>query len=71
MTPLDINAAGEEELTALPGIGPVLARRIVEYRAEHGPFASVEDLTDVSGIGASKLAALEGLVTAETPGAAG
>ena len=59
VTPLDINAAGEEELTALPGIGPVLARRIVEYRAEHGPFASVEDLTDVSGIGASKLAALE------------
>ena len=71
VTPLDINAAGEEELTALPGIGPVLARRIVEYRAEHGPFASVEDLTDVSGFGASMLAALVGVVTAETPGAAG
>lgn len=65
VTPLDINAAGEEELTSLPGIGPALARRIVEYRAEHGPFASVEDLVEVSGIGTSKLAALEGWITAE------
>ena len=46
-------------------IGEELARRIVEYREEHGPFAAVEDLTNVSGIGQGKLAALEGLVTVE------
>lgn len=63
--PLDLNAAGEEELTALPGIGEELARRIVDYREENGPFAAVEDLTKVSGIGQGKLAALEGLVTVE------
>ena len=47
------------------GIGEELARRIVEYREEHGPFEAVEDLTEVSGIGQGKLAALEGLVTVE------
>ena len=64
-SPLDLNAAAEEELTALPGIGEALARRIVEYREANGPFESVEALTEVSGIGPGKLAALEGLVTVE------
>lgn len=64
-SPLDLNAAAEEELTALPGIGEALARRIVEYREANGPFESVEELTEVSGIGPAKLAALEGLVTVE------
>ncbi len=64
-SPLDLNAASEEELTALPGIGEELARRIVEYREAGGPFESVEELTEVSGIGPGKLAALEGLVTVE------
>ena len=64
-SPLDLNAAAEEELTALPGIGEALARRIVEYREANGPFESVEELTEVSGIGPGKLAALEGLVTVE------
>jgi competence protein ComEA len=48
---IDINRASAQELEALPGIGPVLAQRIVTYRQEHGPFASVEDLKLVSGIG--------------------
>ena len=61
--PLDLNEATEEELTALPGIGETLARRIVAYRKEHGPFLTVEALTEVSGIGPAKLADLEGLVT--------
>ncbi|WP_295761370.1 helix-hairpin-helix domain-containing protein [uncultured Oscillibacter sp.] len=64
-SPLDLNAASEEELTALPGIGEALARRIVEHREAHGPFETVEGLTDVSGIGPAKLAALEGLITVE------
>ena len=49
--PIDINRAGAEELTALPGIGPALAQRIVAYREEHGPFPSIEALQQVSGIG--------------------
>lgn len=48
---VDLNTATDQALVALPGIGPVLARRVVEHRETHGPFASVEDLTAVSGIG--------------------
>lgn len=64
-SPVNLNAADAAALTALPGIGEELAARIVEYREEHGPFETVEDLTEVSGIGQGKLAALEGLVTVE------
>ena len=48
---LDLNTATVADLDALPGIGPVLAQRIVDHRTAHGPFASVEQLDDVSGIG--------------------
>jgi competence protein ComEA len=48
---LDLNAATAAELDALPGIGPVLAQRIVDHRTAHGPFTSVDQLDDVSGIG--------------------
>lgn len=48
---LDLNAATLEQLDALPGIGPVLARRILDWRQEHGRFASVDQLREVSGIG--------------------
>lgn len=64
-SPLDINTAPAEALTGLPGIGEELAARIAAYREEHGPFETVEDLTNVPGIGQGKLAALEGLVTVE------
>lgn len=60
--PVDINTAGPEELTALPGIGEKLADRIVEYREKHGPFSTVDELTNVSGIGEGKLEALRGHV---------
>ena len=62
--PVDINAAGVEELATLPGIGEKLARRIVDYRAEHGPFSTVDELVNVSGIGEGKLEALRGHVRA-------
>jgi competence protein ComEA len=49
--PIDLNRAAAEEFHTLPGIGPVLARRIVDYRSAHGPFTSVEELRAVRGIG--------------------
>ena len=60
---LDLNTAGVAELDALPGIGPVLAQRIVEYRSRQGPFRSVEELDDVPGIGPAIAAELAELVT--------
>jgi competence protein ComEA len=56
---VDINTATQEDLEALPGIGPVLAGRIVAYRQNHGPFKQVADLEQVSGIGSKKLAQLK------------
>jgi competence protein ComEA len=53
-----INAASASELEHLPGVGPVLAGRILAFRQDHGPFEEVEDLLDVPGIGESKLAAM-------------
>lgn len=50
---VDLNSAGIDELEELPGIGEVLAQRIVDYRNEHGPFRSLDDLSNVSGIGKS------------------
>lgn len=48
---LDLNSATAEQLDALPGIGPVLAARIVEHRGRHGPFRHVDELLSVPGIG--------------------
>lgn len=63
--PVNLNTATTDELTSLPGIGAVLAQRILDYRQEHGNFTSVEGLLGVSGIGEKKLEALLGLVTVE------
>lgn len=57
-----INAADAGEIAALPGIGPVIAAKIVEYRARNGAFASPESLLDVSGIGPAKLKAIRALL---------
>jgi len=56
--PININTATAEQLEALDGIGPVLARRIVIYREQNGLFTSVDDLDEVSGIGPKRLAAV-------------
>ena len=49
--PIDLNQASEDDLTFLPGIGEVLARRIIAHRDEYGPFTHVEDILNVEGIG--------------------
>lgn len=49
--PVNVNTATAGELESLPGIGPVLAARIVEHRTRHGPFQTLEDLLRVEGIG--------------------
>ena len=63
LSPLDLNRATNGELAQLPGIGEELARRIVEYREANGPFESIEELMEVSGIGEGKFAGLEGRIT--------
>ncbi|MBE3578150.1 MAG: helix-hairpin-helix domain-containing protein [Limnochordales bacterium] len=62
-TPISLNGADAAELEALPGIGPALARRIVEYREQHGPFQSVDELQEVPGIGEARLRELRSWVT--------
>jgi competence protein ComEA len=62
-TPVDLNTATADQLDTLPGVGPVLAQRIVEWRAAHGRFDSVDQLQDVAGIGAAKFAQLRDRVT--------
>lgn len=61
--PVDINTAGLAQLETLPGIGPALAQRIVDYRTQHGSFHSVDDLQNVSGIGPSKYAEIKDFIT--------
>ncbi|WP_205752860.1 ComEA family DNA-binding protein [Cryptosporangium phraense] len=60
--PLDLNAATVDQFDSLPGVGPVLAERIVAYRTEHGGFRSVDQLREVDGIGDSRFEKLRELV---------
>ena len=59
---LDLNTATAQDLDALPGVGPVLADRIVAWRTEHGRFGSVDQLREVSGIGEAKYQTLKAKV---------
>jgi competence protein ComEA len=61
--PLDLNTATAEQLDTLPGVGPATAAAIVSHRERNGPFATVDGLLDVRGIGPAKLEALRDLVT--------
>jgi len=57
-TPVDLNSASAEQLQELPGVGPVLAQRIVEFRQQRGGFRAVDELRDVTGIGERRFADL-------------
>jgi competence protein ComEA len=59
---VDINIATLSDLDALPGVGPSTAQAIIDYRVANGPYASIEDLLNVRGIGPSKLAAMRARV---------
>ena len=60
---IDLNAADAAALTSLPGIGPTLAARIVEYRRINGPFASLDELADVAGMTQSRIDAISQYLT--------
>lgn len=61
--PISLSSATIDQLDELPGVGPITAQKIVDYRAEHGPFASVDDLDSVPGIGPTRIEQLRDLVT--------
>jgi len=62
---VNINTASAEELDTLPGIGPTTAQNIIAYRDENGPFGSIEDIVNVSGIGAATYDGIKDLITVE------
>lgn len=60
---VNINTASLEELDALPGIGPTTAQKILDYREENGPFSTIEDIMNVSGIGPATFEDIQNLIT--------
>ncbi len=63
---LDLNTATQQQLESLPGIGPTLATRIIEYREEK-PFTSIEEVQEVKGIGEVKFNQIKDLITVQPP----
>jgi competence protein ComEA len=61
--PIDLNAADAQALASIPGIGPTLAARIVEFRRINGPFASLDELADVAGMTQRRIDAMSAYVT--------
>jgi competence protein ComEA len=61
--PVNLNTATLEQLDTLDGVGPGIAQRILDYREQHGAFSRIEQLGEVPGIGAKRLATLTPLVT--------
>ncbi len=65
--PLDLNRATQPQLDALPGIGPVIAARIIQYRRQHGGFRNLNELRGVPGIGPKRYASLKDLLVVGPP----
>jgi competence protein ComEA len=65
--PVDINSASASDLEKVPGIGPSLSKRIIEFREKNGPYSSVEDLLKIQGIGEKSLARFRDYLTAVKP----
>jgi competence protein ComEA len=65
--PIDLNKATTDQLATLPGIGPAVAARIVEYRQKNGDFKKIEELMNVRGIGEKSFLKLKALVTVGPP----
>ena len=63
---VDINVAGAEQLATLPGIGPAIAKRIIDYRQANGPFKRPSELMNVKGIGEKTYLRLKDRITTET-----
>jgi competence protein ComEA len=61
--PVNLNSATAEQLDTLDGVGPATAQKILEFRQQHGGFSSVDDLSQIAGIGPKKLEALRAQVT--------
>ncbi len=66
--PLDINTINQNDLKKIPGIGPELAFRIIQYRSEHGSFDSLDSLEKVKGIGRKKIEVMKTYVTVDNTG---
>ena len=67
---LDLNQATVDELDALPGVGPAIARRIVAFREKNGAFKRIEDLMNVRGIGEKTFLRLRDRITVQSPSSA-
>jgi competence protein ComEA len=65
--PVNLNTATAEQLTTIPGVGPKMAERIIDYRQKNGGFKKVEDLMNVSGVGEKSFLKMKPLITVGTP----
>jgi competence protein ComEA len=62
---ININTASSSELDKLPGVGPVIAQRIVDYRSSHGPFTAIDQIQDVKGIGPATFGKMQSQISVE------